>query len=105
MLIVLIYMTAYESFRGLLCLIPICLFFTVNLFGMRYNAVSEKYNKSYLRNHSITGRNGRFWFSIPGFISSKVDNTEIEKAKKNYNRLSVCFWISVVIVVMLFIIK
>lgn len=96
-------MEQFEHLRSLVSLIPIFLFFIINIYGMRYDAVSEKFNKYYKGNHSVTWRCGKLSFSIPGYIFQSTNNPELEKAKKNYNRLSVSFWTSALITVLFFI--
>jgi len=98
-------MTKYETFLRLLCLIPIVLFFVINVFGMRYDSVCEKYDKGYQGNHGIIWNNGKFCFSFPKYIFKKTINNEIQKARKDYNSLSVIFWLTTIITTILFIVK
>lgn len=87
-------MTKFEIVTRLFSVIPVFLFVLSNIYGMRYDAVSEKYNKNYKGNHSVVWKNGRLWCSIPRYIFEKNITTEIEKAKRDYNKLSVLFWIT-----------
>lgn len=95
-------MTKFEIFTRLLSVIPVALFILSNIFGMRYDAVSLKYNNNYRGNHSFYYRGGRFYCDIPRYIFQKSAIAELQKAKREYNYLSVAFWISTAIVIFLF---
>lgn len=97
-------MTKFEIITRLFSVVPVLLFVLCNIYGMRYDAVSEKYRKNYKGNHSVIWKNGKLWCSIPGYIFEINTITEIERAKRDYNRLSVIFWISTGITIILFLI-
>lgn len=97
-------MTKYEIFIRLVAVITVLLFVMSNIYGMRCDAVSEKYRKNYKGNHSVIWKNRKLWCSIPGYIFEIKTITEIERAKRDYNRLSVIFWISTGITIILFLI-
>ncbi len=97
-------MTKFEILTRLFSVIPVFLFVLSNIYGMRYDAVSEKYNKNYKGNHSVVWKNGRLWCSIPRYIFEKNTISEIDRAKRDYNRLSAIFWILTGITIILFLI-
>jgi hypothetical protein len=98
-------MTKYESLLQILIFIPIVMIFVVNHKGMLYDALCEKFNKCTKTNHTISWRNGKFWLAIPAYIFSKTDNIEIEKARTGYNTMSVLFWVTSLIVAILYMLK
>lgn len=97
-------MTNFEIITRLLSVAPVFLFVLCNIYGMRYDAVSEKYNKNYKGNHSVIWKNSKLWCSIPSYIFEKNTIAEIERTKRDYNRFSVMFWIITGITIILFLI-
>ncbi len=98
-------MLNYNNLLQIVVFIPIVLFFIVNHKGLLYDAIQEKYDMNYKGSHSISWRNGRMWFSLPGYIFDKIDNIEIKRIKISYNKMSVAFWITTAITIILYNIK
>lgn len=92
----------FEAYFGILTILSIALLIIVSYKGFLYDITKEDIDKKYKKNHSIAWRNGRFWFSIPRIIIDNLENKEIQKKKKDYNKFSIIFWTIVLMTVIIY---
>ena len=86
-----------EDTFGILVIINIAFLVIVNYKGFAYDTYKEEIDKKYKNNHSIDWKYGKFWLAIPRIITENSENKKIQIKKKEYNRASISFWISVMI--------
>ncbi|MCK9206189.1 MAG: hypothetical protein M0P66_03680 [Salinivirgaceae bacterium] len=74
--------------------------------GFKYDQAAKKIDKSYNAYHSIEFKRyaGRFHIVFPKYISSNYRDLEVLKYKSKYNFNLICFWISLGLLILSFLI-
>lgn len=68
--------------------------------GLLYDGLKEDYDKNCSQSHSFFYKYG-IHYSIPRFINETTENELLTNASKIYNKFSLLFWISLIVLIIL----
>lgn len=90
-----------DTIIGFLAVLLIVFIIVGSYKGFLYDILKEEIDKKYNENHSIVWKYNRLRFSIPRFINDSSENVEVQKRKKEYNRISALFWITAITILII----
>ena len=87
---------------GILGIYPFIIFIQISFKGILYDEARKRIDSKYSGNHSFNFKNGKFRFSLPFLIISNVENNDVKRVRKEFNKIVIRFWIVTIILIVVY---